>query len=85
MRRGDRLDDVFPPDHIREYAERSLTNLGTSSVDLPQFHVWEDAWASDGRWQRAVDSCIAGIAPAPLMLDGVSDVHHTAPSDKTES
>jgi aryl-alcohol dehydrogenase-like predicted oxidoreductase len=54
-RRGDRLDDVFPPDYIREYAEKSLANLGLSAVDLLQFHVWEDAWAEDERWQRAVD------------------------------
>ena len=24
-------------------------------MDLQQFHVWEDAWAQDDRWQRAVD------------------------------
>jgi aryl-alcohol dehydrogenase-like predicted oxidoreductase len=54
-RRGDRIDDVFPADYIREYAERSLANLGLPRVDLLQFHVWEDAWAPDDRWQRAVD------------------------------
>jgi aryl-alcohol dehydrogenase-like predicted oxidoreductase len=48
------LDDTFPPDHIREYTERSLKNLGLDSVDLIQFHVWEDGWADDERWQRAV-------------------------------
>lgn len=53
--RGDRLDDVFPADHVREYAERSLANLGLPHIDLLQFHVWEDAWANDERWQRAVD------------------------------
>lgn len=54
-RRGFTLDEVFPPDHIREYAHRSLENLGSDSIDLLQFHVWEDAWASDERWQRAID------------------------------
>jgi len=54
-RRGVPLDEVFPPDHIREYAERSLANLALPSVDLLQFHVWEDDWADDERWQRAVD------------------------------
>ena len=53
--RGDRLGDVFPADHVREYAERSLVNLGLPHIDLLQFHVWEDAWAGDERWQRAVD------------------------------
>ena len=54
-RRGFALDDCFPPDHIREYAEKSLANLGLPRVDLLQFHVWEDAWARDDRWQRAMD------------------------------
>jgi aryl-alcohol dehydrogenase-like predicted oxidoreductase len=49
------LDEVFPPDYIREYAERSLENLGRGYIDLLQFHVWEDAWADDDRWQRAMD------------------------------
>jgi aryl-alcohol dehydrogenase-like predicted oxidoreductase len=53
--RGDRLDDIFPAAHIREYAERSLANLGLETVDLLQFHVWEDAWADEAGWQRAVD------------------------------
>lgn len=53
-RRGYLLDDVFPAAHIREYAERSLVNLGLDSVDLLQFHVWEDDWAEDGRWQNEV-------------------------------
>jgi aryl-alcohol dehydrogenase-like predicted oxidoreductase len=54
-RRGDTLDDVFPPDYVRELAEKSLANLGLPSVDLLQFHVWEDDWAADDRWQRAID------------------------------
>jgi aryl-alcohol dehydrogenase-like predicted oxidoreductase len=54
-RRGFTLDEVFPPEYIREYTEKSLENLGLDSVDLMQFHVWEDAWAQDERWQRAVD------------------------------
>ena len=27
------LDDCFPPDHIREYTEKSLENLGVATVD----------------------------------------------------
>jgi aryl-alcohol dehydrogenase-like predicted oxidoreductase len=53
-RRGFTLDDVFPADYIRSSLETSLVNLGTSSVDLLQFHVWEDDWALDPRWQKAV-------------------------------
>lgn len=53
-RRGYTLDECFPPEHIVEYTHKTLENLGLDSVDLMQFHVWEDAWAGDERWQRAV-------------------------------
>lgn len=54
-KRGTRLEDCFPADHIREYAERSLANLGSETIDLLQFHVWEDDWSDDERWQRAIE------------------------------
>lgn len=53
--RGMRLADVFPPDYIRQMTEKSLEALGLDALDLQQFHVWEDDWAADERWQRAVD------------------------------
>ena len=49
-----KLDDCFPPDYIREYVDRTLANLKLSSLDLMQFHVWQDAWANDERWQRTM-------------------------------
>lgn len=49
------LDDCFPPDHVRAYVNKSLENLRAPSIDLLQFHVWEDAWSNDDRWQRVVD------------------------------
>ena len=39
------LDDCYPPDHIRQYVETSLQNLGLSQMDLIQFHTWDDSWA----------------------------------------
>jgi aryl-alcohol dehydrogenase-like predicted oxidoreductase len=54
-RRGSRLADVFPADYIRQMTEKSLENLGLDRVDLQQFHVWEDAWARDASWQRAIE------------------------------
>ena len=53
-RRGDPIEDAFPADHIRASVETSLANLGLPSVDLVQFHLWEDDWAEDEGWQGAV-------------------------------
>jgi aryl-alcohol dehydrogenase-like predicted oxidoreductase len=49
------LSETYPATHIREYTEKSLANLGMETIDLQQFHVWSDTWASDESWQRAVD------------------------------
>jgi aryl-alcohol dehydrogenase-like predicted oxidoreductase len=52
--RQSKLEDVFPSDHIKMYTEKSLRNLGVDCIDLLQFHVWEDAWTLDPRWQRTM-------------------------------
>ncbi len=49
------VSQVFPADHIREYTEKSLANLGVSTIDLQQLHVWSDTWAEDDGWKREVD------------------------------
>jgi aryl-alcohol dehydrogenase-like predicted oxidoreductase len=53
-KRGFAIRNVFPGDYIREYVERSLVNLGVETIDLMQFHVWEDDWAGDHEWRRVV-------------------------------
>mgnify|MGYP001791375802 FL=1 len=50
-----KLEEVFPYDHIIEYTEKSLKNLDAETVDLLQFHVWEDAWSEQDDWKRAVE------------------------------
>jgi len=54
-KKGSTLDDCFPPEHIVEYTEKSLANLGMETIDLMQFHAWEDDWKSDERWQNVVE------------------------------
>jgi aryl-alcohol dehydrogenase-like predicted oxidoreductase len=54
-----KIADVFPPEYIVEYVHKSLENLGLDSIDLMQFHVWEDAWANDEGWQRATSDLTA--------------------------
>ncbi|RCR68784.1 aldo/keto reductase [Larkinella punicea] len=48
------LKDVFPADYIVEYTEKSLKNLGVETIDLQQFHVWEDGWAEQDEWKEAI-------------------------------
>ena len=48
------LEEVFPSDYIIEYTEKSLKNLGVETIDLQQFHVWEDSWAQQDEWQEAI-------------------------------
>jgi aryl-alcohol dehydrogenase-like predicted oxidoreductase len=47
------VQETYPPDHIRDYTEKSLRFLGMPAIDLQQFHVWSDTWADDKRWQKA--------------------------------
>ncbi|PZR26356.1 MAG: aldo/keto reductase [Citrobacter freundii] len=53
-RKGFALNDVFPADYIVEYTEKSLKNLGIETIDLQQFHVWEDDWAKMDEWKEAI-------------------------------
>jgi aryl-alcohol dehydrogenase-like predicted oxidoreductase len=49
------IDDVFPAEYIVEYAEKSLLNLGVDRIHLLQFHVWEDSWAQQDEWKKAIE------------------------------
>ena len=48
------VEEVFPADHVRACAERSLGNLGLDRIDLLQLHVWNDDWVERGDWREAV-------------------------------
>jgi aryl-alcohol dehydrogenase-like predicted oxidoreductase len=54
-RRGYLLKDCFPASHIKEYVEKSLKNLAVDTIDLIQFHVWEDDWAHQDEWKLALE------------------------------
>ena len=53
--KGSSIQDVFPAQHIIDYTERSLKNLGVETIDLQQFHVWEDAWSNEDEWKLAIE------------------------------
>jgi len=54
-RREFSLDESYPPDYIEEYLNKSLKNVGVETLDLIQFHTWEDGWLDDVRLPRAIE------------------------------
>lgn len=48
------IDEVYPTDHILDFTEKSLTNLKVDTIDLLQFHVWEDSWAKRDEWKETI-------------------------------
>lgn len=48
------LLECYPADHIEEYIHKSLENLGLETIDLIQFHTWQDAWIEDDRWVKKI-------------------------------
>ncbi|MDO6391868.1 aldo/keto reductase [Pontibacter sp. BT731] len=81
---SDKLEDCFPADHIIAYTEKSLQNLGVETIDLQQFHVWEDSWAQQEEWQRAVEKLKAdgkiqhmGVSVNRWEADNVLQTLHT--------
>jgi aryl-alcohol dehydrogenase-like predicted oxidoreductase len=49
------LDDCYPPEYVENYIEKSLKNLGVETIDLMQFHTWEDRWLNDERLPRSIE------------------------------
>src|SRR6201993_4002118 len=48
------LDESYPPEYVFEYLEKSLRNIGTDTLDLIQYHTWEDKWLDDERTVRTI-------------------------------
>jgi aryl-alcohol dehydrogenase-like predicted oxidoreductase len=47
-------DEAFPAEWIRRCTERSLSNLGMDTIDVMQFHVWNDEWVGRGSWHEGI-------------------------------
>ena len=47
--------DVFPSEHVFAYANKIRQKLGTDSIDLLQFHVWDDSWAQESEFRETVE------------------------------
>ncbi len=47
--------EVFSQDHVLQYADQIRKKLGTDSIDLLQFHVWDDSWTDDAEFRSTVE------------------------------
>jgi aryl-alcohol dehydrogenase-like predicted oxidoreductase len=47
--------DVFPAAHVISYAQKIREKLGTDSIDVLQFHVWDDSWAYESEFRETVE------------------------------
>ncbi|HTV58366.1 MAG TPA: aldo/keto reductase [Candidatus Baltobacteraceae bacterium] len=47
--------DVFPAEHVFDYTARILSKLRTDSIDVLQFHVWDDTWANEPEFRDTVE------------------------------
>lgn len=50
-----RYEDVFPQEHVLQHAELIRAALGVETIDLLQFHVWDDSWAEKKEWRHTVE------------------------------
>jgi aryl-alcohol dehydrogenase-like predicted oxidoreductase len=51
----DKYHDVFPSEHVFKYAKLIREKLGTDSIDLLQFHVWDDGWTDEAEFRETVE------------------------------
>jgi aryl-alcohol dehydrogenase-like predicted oxidoreductase len=47
--------DVFPAEHVFKYAQLIREKLRVDSIDLLQFHVWDDSWTTEPEFRETVE------------------------------
>jgi aryl-alcohol dehydrogenase-like predicted oxidoreductase len=52
---NDKYRDVFPSKHVFKYAQLIREKLGVDSIDLLQFHVWDDGWTQEPEFRETVE------------------------------
>jgi aryl-alcohol dehydrogenase-like predicted oxidoreductase len=46
--------DVFPAEHVLRYARKIREKLGVDTIDVLQFHVWDDHWTNESEFRETV-------------------------------
>jgi aryl-alcohol dehydrogenase-like predicted oxidoreductase len=47
--------DVFPADHVFKYAEKIREKLRVDTIDVLQYHVWDDGWTDEPEFRSTVE------------------------------
>jgi len=47
--------DVFSPDHVFKYVDLIRKQLRVDTIDLLQFHVWDDSWTDNPEFRSTVE------------------------------
>ena len=47
--------DVFSQDHVLKYADQIRKKLRVDSIDVLQFHVWDDSWTENPEFRSTVE------------------------------
>ncbi len=50
------ISEVFPKGYIEEMVDSSLKSLGIETLDLMQFHVWQDQFAEEDDWKEEIQN-----------------------------
>jgi aryl-alcohol dehydrogenase-like predicted oxidoreductase len=51
----DKYADVFPADHVFQYADMIRKKLRVDTIDLLQLHVWDDGWTGEKEFRETVE------------------------------
>ena len=51
----DKYQDVFPAKHVFKYTQLIREKLRVDSIDLLQFHVWDDSWTDEPEFRNTVE------------------------------
>ncbi|MEK6839334.1 MAG: aldo/keto reductase, partial [Nanoarchaeota archaeon] len=57
-RQGLSISEVFPKDWIEKCVDDSLNSLRVETIDLVQFHVWQDYFAKEDEWKETIQRII---------------------------
>jgi aryl-alcohol dehydrogenase-like predicted oxidoreductase len=50
-----KYSEVFPAEHVFKYADMIRKKLGTGTIDVLQFHVWDDGWTDAPEFRSTVE------------------------------